>query len=67
MILHLSGTDHALAHEQLDVTVIARAIADAPGPQMIDTAVTDVRPVRRGLLHHANRTGGSRAQLERRG
>jgi len=65
VILHLPGGDDALAHQQLDVAVIARAFAYPAGAQVIDAAVADVGPVGRGLLHNADRTGGARSQLER--
>ena len=53
------------AHQQLDVAVIARALAQLAGAQMVHAAVTDVRPIGRSLLHDAHRTGGTRAHLQR--
>lgn len=65
MTLHLTRGDQAFPHQQLDVTVIARALEHLPAAHVIDAAVADVGPKRAALLHQTDRTGRARAQLER--
>ena len=65
MRLHLPGADESLAHQQLDVTVVARALDHLPGAYVIDTAVAHVCPKGTALLHQADRTGRTRSHLDR--
>jgi hypothetical protein len=45
VILHLAGADYPFAHQQLDVAVIAGALAHPAGAQMVHAAVADMRPI----------------------
>jgi len=65
MTLHLAGADQPFAHQQLHVAMVAGTFPDAPGAQVIDTAVADVRPIGRVLLHQADRAGRAWTQFER--
>jgi hypothetical protein len=57
---HLLLADQAFAAQQLDVAVVARALADVAAAQLIHAAVADVRPVGAAGLHEADRARRAR-------
>ena len=65
MDLRLLGRDQALAQQQLDVAVIAGPGEEGSLPEVVQTAVADVRPPGGLLLHHAHRAGCPRTMLDR--
>ncbi len=64
VVVGLLGADHALAQQQLDVAVVAAARQDRPAAQVVEAAVTHVRPPAGVLLHQAHRASGARSLLD---
>jgi len=65
MMLCLIGADDTLAHQQLDVTVVAGARQHPSATDVIGAAVADVREISGATLHQAQRDGGARPVLQR--
>ena len=63
MTLYLGFRDQSFAQQYLHVAVVARALEHLLLSQLIDATVADVRPIGRGILDQADRTGRARPRF----